>query len=139
MLFSDRPIGVQRNLFGWYRPKFSWFGSDGLPFDVTQPTGKNGDGFETTLPQQIAPKTPRTINRRESLQIQTLKSEMLKLIEDLEGQQRPAVWYKITSARDRECLWELRVDLMDVLAKARGEQVAMQLMASVTNRFNAAS
>ena len=131
-MFSDRPSNFQSTLIGWLSRQRRLF-------DETQPTRRNGDDFDTTLPPKIAPKTTRTHNSRKSLQIQVLKSEMLKSIEGLEGSPRPPVWHKITTADDRERLWDLRVDLMDVLAKARGEQVAMQLMVSITSKFSAVS
>jgi hypothetical protein len=118
-MLPSRSTDYQRTLSGWWREQFSRFGGE----------------FESTLPDQLEPKKSRAIDSREGRLLYDLQFEMLKAIGNLQGKPYPPVWHKIIAARDLEFLWDLRVELMEVLAKARGEVVARQLLDEISRSF----
>ncbi len=134
MLLS-KSTDYQRTMSGWWRSQFSRFGGESLPATGVKSTQHNSSDFEQTLPDQIAPTKTRVIDSREGRLLYALQFEMLKAIGDLQGKPYPPVWHKIIAAPDRESLWDLRVELMEVLAKARGESVARQLIDEISKSF----
>jgi hypothetical protein len=120
---------------GWWREHFSRFGGESLPTMGVQSRQPEREGFEQTRPDQAAPKNVRMIDSREGRLLYALQFEMLKAIGDLQGKPYPRVWHKIIAAQGLESLWDLRVELMEVLAKSQGESVARKLLDEISRSF----
>jgi hypothetical protein len=134
MLLS-RSTDYQQTLSCWWREQFSRFGGESMPSMGAQSRPLEDGEFEATLPDQQAPKKLRIIDTSEGRLLYTLQFEMLKAIGNLQGKSHPPVWHKIVAARDLDFLWNLRVELMEVLAKSQGEAVARQLLDEISKRF----
>ncbi len=134
-MLPSRSNDYQRSLSGWFREQFSRFGGESSSAKGSQSSPGRGGEFEPTKPHQAAPKKLRKIDTREGRLLYALQFEMLKAIGDLQGKPYPPVWHKIIASQDRESLWDLRVELMEVLAKSRGESVARQLMDEISRSF----
>jgi len=103
---------------------------------IKLPSRRKNDGFEPTQPLLNEPTKWRQLNTGEPRLITNLQIEMLSAIGVRPGSPYPPIWHKVIAARDIDSLWNLRVELMEVIAKVRGEAIASELLANISNHFN---
>lgn len=65
-----------------------------------------------------------------------IRRAMLDALEQADGGRKSALERKLLFARDIEELWYTRPDLMQVLATARGESAAREIMAGISELFD---
>lgn len=103
---------------------------------IKLPLRPKNDGFVATQPLPKEPTKLGQPNIREPRRITNLQIEMLSAIGVRPGSPYPPVWHKVIAARDIDSLWNLRVELMEFIAKVRGEAIASELLANISNHFN---